>query len=52
VLWRRGKAYSQGLRQRVFAVADDGTSVGGIAVLLRVSVSYVSKALGRRNRTG
>jgi len=52
MLWRRGKAYSQDLRQRVFAAADDGTPVGGIAVLLRVSVSYVSKVLSRRHRTG
>jgi len=43
MLWRRGKAYSQDLRERVFAAADDGEPVGGIASLLRVSVSYVSK---------
>ena len=52
MLWQRGKAYSQDLRERVFAVADDGQRVGQIARLLRVSVSYVSKVLARRRRTG
>jgi transposase len=44
--------YSQDLRERVFAAADDGEPVGQIAVSLRVSVSYVSKVLSRRQRTG
>jgi transposase len=52
MLWQRGKAYSQDLRERVLAAADDGLSVGRIAVLLRVSISYVSKVLSRRDRTG
>ena len=52
MLWQRGKAYSQDLRERVFAAADDGEAVGRIAVSLRVSVSYVSKVLLRRHRTG
>ena len=52
MLWQRGKAYSQDLRERVFAAADDGQRVGQIAQLLRVSVSYVSKVLTRRRRTG
>ena len=52
MLWRRGKSYSQDLRERVFAEADDGETVGEIAILLRVSVSYVSKVLGRRRLTG
>jgi transposase len=52
MLWRRGKAYSQDLRERVFAAADDGEPVGRIASLLRVSVSYVSKVLSRRRLTG
>jgi transposase len=50
--WRRGKAYSQDLRDRVFAAADAGKAVGQIAAALQVSVSYVSKALSRRERTG
>jgi transposase len=52
MLYQRGKAYSQDLRDRVFAVSDDGGRVGEVAGLLRVSVSYVSKALTRRRATG
>jgi transposase len=52
MLWKRGKAYSQDLRSRVLAAADDGARVGQIATLLRVSVSYVSKVLSRRDATG
>ena len=52
MLWQRGKPYSQDLRERVLAEADDGTPVGRIAALLQVSVSYVSKVLSRRQRTG
>ena len=52
MLWQQGKPYSQDLRERVFAAADDGDRVGQIADLLRVSASYVSKVLGRRRKTG
>ena len=52
MLFQRGKAYSQDLRERVFAAADDGGRVGQIARALRVSVSYVSKVLSRRDKTG
>ena len=52
MLWRRGKPYSQDLRERVFAAADDGEPVGRIATMLRVSVSYVSKVLSRRRLAG
>ena len=52
MLWERGKAYSQDLRERVFAARDAGLRVGEIANQLLVSVSYVSKALGRERRTG
>jgi len=52
MLWHRGKPYSQDLRERVFAAADDGEPVGLIAAALRVSVSYVSKVLSRRRLTG
>jgi transposase len=52
MLWRRGKCYSQDLRERVFAAADDGEPVGRIACMLRVSVSFVSKVLSRRRLTG
>jgi hypothetical protein len=37
MLWQRGKAYSQDLRERVLVAADDGVPVGRIAALLRVS---------------
>ena len=40
MLWQRGKAYGQDLRERVFAESDDGTPVGVIAEMLRVSVAY------------
>ena len=52
MLWQRGKSYSQDLRERVFAAADEGERVGQVAIRLRVSVSYVSKALSRRQRSG
>jgi transposase len=50
--WRRGQAYSQHLRERVFVAFDSGTPVGAVARMLQVSVSYVSKVLGRRRHTG
>jgi transposase len=52
MLWERGKAYGQDLRERVFAASDDGTCVGVIAEMLRVSISYVSRVLSRRRDTG
>lgn len=51
-LFRRGKPYSQDLRDRVFVAADAGETVGQIARVLRVSVSYVSKVLSRRREIG
>src|SRR3954454_6827448 len=50
--WRRGVAYSQDLRDRVFARCDAGEAVGEIAEALCVTVSYVSKVLTRRSQTG
>lgn len=52
MLWKRGKAYAQDLRERVFAAFDQGLRVGQIAEALFVSVSYVSKVLSRRRCTG
>jgi len=52
MLWQRGKAYSQDLRERVFALADGGKPVGETAKALCVSVSYVSKVLSRRRESG
>ena len=49
---RRGKAYSQDLRDRVLAAEDRGMRVGQIATLLSVSISYVSKVLSRRRLSG
>ena len=48
MIWRRGRSYSQDLRERVFAASESGLRVGQIAKALYVSVSYVSKVLGRR----
>jgi transposase len=50
--WKQGRADAQDLRDRVFAASDAGAPVGRIADGLCVSVSYVSKALGRRRLTG
>ena len=52
MLWRKGKAHGQDLRDRVFAAADEGSGVCEIARRLFVSVSYVSKVLSRRRQTG
>jgi len=52
MLCQPGKPYSQDLRERVFAAADDGEPVGRIATMLRVSVSYVSTVVSRRRLTG
>jgi len=51
MLFQRGKAYSQDLRERVLAAADGGMPVGRIATMLLVSVSYVSKVLSRPRLT-
>jgi transposase len=47
-----GKAYSQDLRERVMAAVDSGTGAYAAASFFRVRVSYIYKALGRRERTG
>jgi transposase len=55
MLWRKGKAHGQDLRDRVFAAADGGSGVCEIARRLFVSVSYVSyvsKVLARRRQSG
>lgn len=52
MLHQRGKAYPPALRERVFVFFDDGARVGQIAKRLKVSVSYVSKVLSRREKTG
>lgn len=52
MVWRQGLAYSQDLRERVLAAMDAGRPAREVAVLFRVSVSYIYKALGRRRVTG
>jgi transposase len=48
--WRRGRSYSQDLRERVLAA--DGLTSRQAAERFSVSVSYVIKARQRRDRTG
>ena len=43
--WRSGQSYSEDLRGRVLAVVDGGMGAYEAAPLLRVSVSYIYKAL-------
>jgi transposase len=52
MLWKRGRAYPQELRERVMVAADEGGRVGQIARRFKVSASYVSKVLSRRAKTG
>ena len=47
--WRRGRAYSQDIRDRSLAASGSAAAVG---VRLDVSASYVIKARARRERTG
>jgi transposase len=50
--WRSGRSYSADLRGRVLAAADGGMAARAVAEKLRVSRSYVYKALARRRETG
>jgi transposase len=50
--WKSGQSYSADLRSRVLAAVDGGLPARATAERLRVSVSYVYKALGRRAATG
>lgn len=50
--WRRGKAYSQDLRERVLAAVDGGMAVAKTAALFKVSVSYIYKVRRQRQWTG
>src|SRR5689334_17332352 len=52
MLWTRGKAYPQELRGRVLVARDEGGRVGQIAGRFKVSVSYVSKVISRREKSG
>jgi transposase len=52
MLWQRGRAYAQDLRERVFAAFDSGLPVGQVAAMLLVSICYFSKVLARRRDVG
>ena len=50
--WKSGQSYSTDLRSRVLAAIDGGGSATATAQLFQVSVSYIYKALARREATG
>ena len=50
--WKSGQSYSSDLRSRVLAAVDGGVPARAVAEQFRVSVSYIYKALGRRQATG
>jgi transposase len=50
--WRSGQPYAAEFRQRVLRLADDGRPAVEVAVLLRISVSYIYTALARRRDHG
>ena len=50
--WKSGQSYSADLRSRVLAAVDGGLSAKTVAARFQVSVSYIYKALGRRDATG
>ena len=50
--WKPGQSYSTDLRSRVLAAIDGGNPAKVVAQLFQVSVSYIYKALARRETTG
>ena len=50
--WKPGQSYSADLRSRVLAAIDGGNPAKAVAQLFQVSVSYMYKALARREATG
>ncbi|MGD9510578.1 MAG: IS630 family transposase [Geminicoccaceae bacterium] len=50
--WKSGQSHSADLRSRVLAAVDAGVPARAAAERFRVSVSYIYKALSRRNETG
>ena len=46
--WKSGQSYSTDLRSRVLAAVDGGSPAKAVAQLFQVSVSYIYKALARR----
>jgi len=52
MVWKSGQSYSTDLRGRVLAAIDGGKPARAVAQLFEVSVSYIYKALARREATG
>jgi transposase len=52
MVWRSGQSYGSDLRSRVLAAVDEGRPAREVAELFRVSVSYIYKALARREAGG
>lgn len=52
MMWKSGRSYSADLRSRVLAAIDGGNAAAMVAAQLRVSISYIYKALARRRLTG
>jgi len=50
--WRSGQSYSQDLRDRVLGAVDGGMTAREAAVIYKVSIAYIYKALIRRRLTG
>ena len=50
--WKSGQSYSSDRRARVLAAVDGGSPARDAARLFQVSVSYVDKALARREASG
>jgi transposase len=50
--WRSGQSYSSDLRSRVLGAIDGGSPAKAVAEAFQVSVSYIYKALARRQATG
>ena len=50
--WKLGQSYATDLCSRVLAAVDGGIAARTVAARFQVSVSYIYKALGRRDATG
>ena len=50
--WKSGQSYSTDLRSRVLTAIDGGNPAKVVSQLFQVSVSYIYKALARREATG
>jgi transposase len=50
--WKSGQSYSTDLRSWVLAAIDGGSRAKAVAQPFQVSVSYIYKALARREATG